>query len=275
MNGGVKNCFLTLIYYNIPMYLSVCSIFRNEAPYLKEWINFHKLVGVEHFYLYNNLSTDDWQSQIEEFDCVTVIDWPMPTPAIIAAYEDGIRRTQHSKWTAFIDVDEFLFCPDGTPLPDFLKNYEEFPAVVVNWATYGTSGHVTQPDGLVIENYTRRCVDDEGVNTHVKTIIQPARTTETTGVSHSFYYGDEKAVNANREICVGPFSAPVTLDKLRINHYLTKSEEEAQMRADKGRVDGANLARSSFEDVKDQLNAIEDKSILTYLKQVAGGSGNL
>ena len=39
--------------------VSICAIFKNEAKYLREWIEFHKIVGVEHFYLYNNFSTDD------------------------------------------------------------------------------------------------------------------------------------------------------------------------------------------------------------------------
>ena len=35
-------------------YLSVCAIYRDEAHYLAEWIEFHRLVGVERFFLYNN-----------------------------------------------------------------------------------------------------------------------------------------------------------------------------------------------------------------------------
>ena len=38
-------------------YLSVCAIYRNEAPYLAEWIEFHRLVGAERFFLYDNGST--------------------------------------------------------------------------------------------------------------------------------------------------------------------------------------------------------------------------
>ena len=40
-------------------YLSVCAIYKNEARYLAEWLEFHLLAGVEHFFLYNNDSTDD------------------------------------------------------------------------------------------------------------------------------------------------------------------------------------------------------------------------
>ena len=53
-------CFYWLIYlfvnkqtsqkkYNV----AVCTIFKNEAPYLKEWIEFNLIAGIEHFYLYN------------------------------------------------------------------------------------------------------------------------------------------------------------------------------------------------------------------------------
>ena len=38
--------------------LTIAAVFQNEAPYLKEWIEFHKLVGVEHFLLVDNESTD-------------------------------------------------------------------------------------------------------------------------------------------------------------------------------------------------------------------------
>lgn len=34
--------------YNV----SICAIFKNEAPYLKEWIEFNNIVGVNHFYMY-------------------------------------------------------------------------------------------------------------------------------------------------------------------------------------------------------------------------------
>ena len=39
-------------------YLSICAVYRDEAPYLREWVAFHSLVGVERFYLYNNRSDD-------------------------------------------------------------------------------------------------------------------------------------------------------------------------------------------------------------------------
>ena len=40
-------------------YLSICAVYRDEAPYLREWVEFHRLVGVERFFLYNNDSVDE------------------------------------------------------------------------------------------------------------------------------------------------------------------------------------------------------------------------
>ena len=46
-------------------YLSICAIYRDEAFYLREWLEFHRLVGVERFFLYHNLSIDDHLSVLD------------------------------------------------------------------------------------------------------------------------------------------------------------------------------------------------------------------
>jgi hypothetical protein len=39
--------------------IAMVSIAKNEGPYLKEWIEYHKLVGFTKFYFYDNESTDN------------------------------------------------------------------------------------------------------------------------------------------------------------------------------------------------------------------------
>src|SRR5947209_4668609 len=43
--------------------LAICAIFKDEAPYLAEWVTFHRLMGVDRFYLYDNRSTDSWRME--------------------------------------------------------------------------------------------------------------------------------------------------------------------------------------------------------------------
>ena len=40
--------------------LAIVAIFKDEGKYLKEWLDYHLLAGVDHFYLYNNDSSDDY-----------------------------------------------------------------------------------------------------------------------------------------------------------------------------------------------------------------------
>ena len=34
--------------------VSICAMYKNEAKYILEWIEYHLMIGVDHFYLYNN-----------------------------------------------------------------------------------------------------------------------------------------------------------------------------------------------------------------------------
>jgi Glycosyltransferase family 92 len=67
--------------------LCVCAIFRDEAPYLKEWIEFHRLVGIQKFYLYNNASTDNYKEVLQRYinkEIVYLTEWP-------EAFSNGVQ----------------------------------------------------------------------------------------------------------------------------------------------------------------------------------------
>src|SRR5262245_60313739 len=40
--------------------IAIAAIFCNEADYLKEWIEFHLMVGFDKLFLYNNNSSDNF-----------------------------------------------------------------------------------------------------------------------------------------------------------------------------------------------------------------------
>ena len=202
-------------------YLAACAIFRNEARYLAEWVAFHLALGVEHLFLYNNLSEDAFAVELSPFvdeGTVTLVDWPM-YPGQNQAYDDCIERTRGNwRWVAFIDLDEFLFSPRMRPVPDLLTRFEHVPGVGVPWVQFGTSGHPTPPPGLVIENYTRRRVGRRNLR-QFKSVVDPAAVTKTLG-PHSFQYADRRYP--------GPVPCFASVHDLRVNHYFTRSEAEFQ-----------------------------------------------
>jgi len=157
-----QNFFLR-IFLRHPRYekkykISICGIFKNEAPFLKEWIEFHEMIGIEHFYLYNNNSEDDYRTVLNPYierGLVTLIEWPY-NQGQIKAYKhfyDSFR--QETQWVSFLDIDEF-FCPRyDISLLDWLKKNDKYPVLLIYWRMFGTSAHLHHnPNKLIIEQYT-------------------------------------------------------------------------------------------------------------------------
>ncbi|MCQ2204766.1 MAG: glycosyltransferase family 92 protein [Bacteroidales bacterium] len=138
--------------------LSICAIFKNEAPFMKEWIEFHLLMGVDHFYLYNNNSEDNFREVLAPYveqGVVTLIEWP-DVPGQISAYRNWYDTYRHeSNWCTFIDLDEFLFPTRQTNLKEWLSYHVKYPLYAVYWRMFGTSGRLEHDfHQLTIEQYT-------------------------------------------------------------------------------------------------------------------------
>jgi hypothetical protein len=246
-------------------YLALCAIYRDEAPYLREWIEFHRLAGVERFFLYDNRSSDDHERilapYIEE-GLVVVHDWPT-YPGQVAAYEHCLEHHGASaRWIAFIDADEFLFSPTGRPLGEVLRGFEHFPGVAANWAVFGTSGHAEPPPGLVIESYLDRI---EHPDAHwYKSIVDPTRVAAVSFEVHDFLYVSGSAVDENMYPAAGGWTKSISRSLLRVNHYVTKSEAEHRHRRSRLPAIGvpknwANLERW------ESAPTTRDEEILVYL----------
>lgn len=206
--------------------LAICSMFKNEAPYLKEWIEFHKLVGVQHFYLYNNFSTDNYMSVLKPYVAsgqVEVIDWFFDNTKISAqfkAFNNALKKTKSVvKWLAFIDLDEYLFPVKENSLLSFLKNYEEFGAVTANWVMYGTSDIEKIPANELLIKQLTHC-DPRG-NQHIKSIIRPEYVYKMSP-HFGFFKKGYFQVNSDKFKFTGPYCPYIQLDKIRINHYWTR-----------------------------------------------------
>lgn len=214
--------------------LSVCMIFRDEAPYLKEWIEFYRLLGVQHFYLCNHNSKDDYMEVLKPYikqEIVELKEVPDANPDQGLPYfiynhqnyffNEIVQKARGiSKWIAFLDSDEFLFPIEKDSLVEFLKDYEEFGGVVVNWQMFGTSDvSRVKPNQLVIETLTHCAEQNHPINTHVKSILQPERIMGFNSPHFAEYKEGYYQVNTDKISFSGPFSPYVAVDKLRINHY--------------------------------------------------------
>lgn len=261
--------------------LAIAGIIKDEERYIKEWIEFHLLQGVQRFYLLDNGCTDRTEEILKPYiESGTVEFIPYPgRQAQIFGYCDLVHRLKKAaKWVAFIDVDEYLFAADGSDLKAFLAEYEKYPALAVNWVLYGPGGHEKRPEGLIMENYTETFANrNHEMNLRVKLIVQPAqvccfRTPHTALFKKARPAVNEKKKPMNGTSMLSNYGGATTransIEKIRINHYWTKSLEDLNEKCRKGRSDSSiDLL------VADVLRRIEgetiiDTSILQFLPEM-------
>lgn len=239
--------------------------------YLKEWVDFHKNQGVQHFYLYDNFSQDNFREVLSDdinSGTIEIIPWNFHHSNFDewracqqSAYTHcGVTFKNETKWCAFIDTDEFLFCPDGKKINCFLKNYKKYQQLLVSWVLYGTGGVKKSPTDLLHKillfrtsnpNYSwQKCITRldsmTGCNScHLMTILDP-----------------QKSVNENKEQEYGEYTKNQSVKQIRINHYMFRDVDyfwncKLKKMLDQGRTD-----IQSFIDWEADCNQVFDDSIL-------------
>ncbi|NES76928.1 MULTISPECIES: glycosyltransferase family 92 protein [unclassified Okeania] len=256
--------------------LSICAIMKDEGPYLEEWLEFHKLVGVEKFYLYDNNSTDNTQNILQLYihnGEVIYYYWP-DKPGQMSAYTHCLKNHRYdSEWIAFIDLDEFLFPTVAEKITDIIDEFSDVSALGVNWLNFGTSGHEKKPQGLQIENFIKRSKSSFGPNKHIKCILHPEKTIRPLN-PHQFVFSEGRVVTENKQPIKGPFSSTHSIKKLRINHYTTRSKEESMKKMMRGRATKNEPRPWSHFESKDVIfNEVEDLTIHRYIPQLKKSLG--
>ncbi len=210
--------------------LCIVTIFRDDAKYLPEWIDFHLAQGVDHIYLYNNLSADNYAEILQPYILkkqVTLTNWPYDytngndwNTIQCNAYTHGIQHSK-SKWVACLDTDEFLFSPEDD-LKRILTYYKQYGGVAVNWVMYGTSNVAKIPVGKkMIECLLMRAPIDFIGNRSVKTIVQVKYFDNCVNPHWMIYKNGKYAVNENF-IHVPYHDSDISVSRFRINHYWSR-----------------------------------------------------
>lgn len=220
---------------NAKYYLSIATMFQNEAKFLKEWIEFYRLMGVEHFYLYDHLSTDNCKEVLQPYidrglvELTHITETPKNRIDFFRlqtqVHNDILKQTKgETEWLIVVDTDEFLFPVQEEDLKTVLKRYDSYASLSVNWRLFGTNDkEKLGDDELLIENLTECSFAND---LHVKNIVKPRYADKFIDNTHFArlkpgYY----QVTENFEPFYGPFSPTQSLNVLRINHYWTRDWE--------------------------------------------------
>jgi hypothetical protein len=239
--------------------LAICAIFRDEARYLDEWIEFHLHNGVEKFYLINHKSQDNYLQVLRPWidkKVVTLIDATADDQ--LGEYNKVLSEFgQEVRWLAFIDIDEFLFSPTNLKLTVILKDFKKHAAVFVYWRLFG-SGNREKPVGEegVLKGF-RTCLSPPsnsleleqqrdihrsirsdtmmtGAPIQGKCIVRPSRVSKVSVHWPEKFDGQVSDESGNLSQSHFPRLRPPALPKsnlLRINHYWSRSLSELRSKS--------------------------------------------
>ncbi len=242
-------------------YLAVCAIAKNEGPYFSEWIEWHRRLGVEKFYIYDNESTDGTKEILKPFIRSGIVEyryWPGRRQQL-PAYDDCLERHRLSaRWIAFIDLDEFIVPVKDGSIPEFLQRFENVPAVEINWLIYGSGGAKTKTAGTMMERFKRHSVPSHYLNRHVKSIVNPRRVFTMIGCHEAARISGHATDSHGERIRKNFRDREPQQDVIRINHYAVKSYEEFLGKQARGRARG-NGSRTLEYFKQYDLNDIEDE----------------
>jgi hypothetical protein len=223
--------------------LAISVSYKQDLWNLLEFIEYHRLVGVQHIYICNNDEKIDTTNEIllpyieDGFvdNIHTAKRWPHGRHINRQAIAHNFILNRYRKdvqWLAMLDMDEFIFPLQANNVLEVLKDYESYPAIALNYACFGSSGLSHKPF-LQTEAYKYRAEDSWGWNRLTKSIGQ---TDKCVRCPHHHHFGIQKRfgsmIGENKKPCgwLRKFSGNI----LRINHYMARSKEDFEEKMRRG-----------------------------------------
>ncbi|KAJ1413072.1 hypothetical protein B484DRAFT_482408 [Ochromonadaceae sp. CCMP2298] len=242
-----------------PYNLVVVGVFKNESMILGEWIQHYVDEGVDHFYLVDHGSRDDYLSVLNRFPAtlVTVVRDGSPhqpglQDQLMSKYLTHLV-SEEARWVLVVDIDEYMYAREGC-IPDLLG---EMPADVERlwapWKVFGGGGHATQPESVVAGFMTRKegmilSRDDKnlfGYGKHLARVVPSLQLRTHDTRSTSRHSGDSYLSDGSpiRDGVLLGNQTSVLLMPLQLNHYAYQSREYYAFKCIRGGGSSGHISR--------------------------------
>ena len=139
----------------------IVGCMKDEAPYILEWIAYHRMIGVDNFIIYTNGCTDGTPELLQRLQDLGVVqhrdnnEWKGNSPqqhALNQSLKEDLIR--NAEWVIHIDVDEFINVRVGNgTLDDFFSRVPDATNVAMTWRLFGHNGVTELADDLVIDQF--------------------------------------------------------------------------------------------------------------------------
>jgi len=204
-------------------YLSVGAIFKNETHGIKEWIMHYLHHGVEHFYLINDNSSDNFMESIQEYLDKNIITlFNVNEPYYLGRQRNLYNRhilpiIKESKWLLMIDLDEYVWSKIDVKLSNVLKNCEHLSQIQISETLFGSNGHIKQPK-YIVKSFTKR-KSDLSDNGRMKYFVNTSYEFTSLNIHHATYLNETDNITPEG---VNTFII-INREYITLNHYCCQS----------------------------------------------------
>jgi Glycosyl transferase family 2 len=235
------------------MKVALVCIAKNEDNYIEEWIKYHKKLGFDDIFIYQN----NWR--MPNIDMETINIESDGNIRQLPSYNHFIENNwMKYQWAAFWDIDEFLVLKKHKNIKEFISDYDEYSGIGINCYLFGDNGKTEKEFGL-INRFTKRQLS---VDRHVKCIYKMQPSLRMTNPHH----GNVGWTDTNKNTHYHAYNPNGPTDIAQINHYFCKTVVEFQEKISRGFADC-----DATRDIKDfhdnNHNDIEDLQALKFYKR--------
>lgn len=190
--------------------ISICLLTKNENRYIREWVQHHLDIGIDHFYIYDNNDVDFVKDEILKYfdeQYFTFVPWLSYCAHMqVEAYNDCLKKFGgDNEWIAFIDTDEFIDCEN---IHSAMEPYVEYDYIRIPWVMHNANGQLYSSNEPVRERFPKIYPNQSRID-YYKSIVRPNRVNEM--VVH---------------YAVGKNNNYVLVNDIKLDHYYTRSLEE-------------------------------------------------
>jgi hypothetical protein len=239
-----------------------------DEPNIAEWVAHHLLLGFDKIHIFDHKSVIPIDKQLgTNFDNKVIVQRDESDGAVklnFITQAVNIARRNNASWMLYLDADEFLLFNKVNNVKELLRIFSYADAIGINWLMFGTSGHKTQPSGLLTENFVR---SDKIINEHVKTFIRPHTVKFPIPSPHFFYIKNPKRYfgitgNQMAQNPLNPVKRLFIHVQAYIAHYWLQSEEEFYRRKGRPRDDiGVSSVVEPLPDIHNLNNIVPNNQV--------------
>lgn len=266
----------------------VITTFKNEAPYILEWVAHYRLLGFDDIVVFTNDCTDGTNqilTRLQELGELTFcINKVGPGGIHRSALRQAKRleQVQQAEWVFVCDIDEFLNIHVGNHRIDDLieATGDDVDAISIPWKIFSSNGRSVLRNNLVTEQFTDAelpPVEGGATRRFVKTLFKSNDKFKRVGLHGPVLRDEFKSdlvwavpggVRKSNQSMGGHVGAPFGYDYAQLNHYAVRSVESYLLKRHRGRANHmSDILDTEYWD-RWNRGGEEDTSIHRYLPEL-------